>query len=132
MSIIIKIEGVGYTPLKDYNSWRLAVLLPCTNNAIDTLKNLGKHNTTDEVFTLLCGVAYMITGGKGKEPGNLKVNRLKKETLFVVEAGEWHGAVLEESSKILITENVDTSDSNTIEINSQQLEYFKSQIRALA
>ena len=114
MSNIIKIEGVGYTPLKDYNSWRLAVLLPCTHNAIDTLKNLGKHNTTDEVFTLLCGVAYMITGGKEKEPGNFKVRRLEKETLFVVEAGEWHAAVLEESSKILITENVDTRDSDTI------------------
>ena len=131
MSNKIIIEGNGYTPLKDFESWRLAALLPSHTNAVDSVKVFGRHNTTDEVFTLLCGTAYMVTAGKSDDPINLNIVKLEQGTLFVVDAGEWHAAILEQDAQILITENRDTSDSNTEEIKPEQLVFIQTTVKDL-
>lgn len=128
MSELIKIEGCGYTSLKDHNNWRIAALFPCAGNSIDKVNTITRHNTTDEVFVLLNGVAYMVTGGEGEELENLSVEKLVQDTLLVIKAGEWHVAVLEQGSKILIMENADTNDSDTRTLDAQQHKYIKSQM----
>lgn len=131
MATKVKIEGVGYSPLKDYGSWRIATLLPAVTNHKETLKVFGKHNTTDEVFVLLRGTAYMVTAGQEEQVSDIKVMRLEKETLFVVHAGEWHAAILEDNSQLLIVENQDTSNSCSVEITKQQLEQINELLTIL-
>jgi len=128
----IKIDGAGFTPLKDYGSWRIATLLPASTNNLDSIEMFGKHNSTDEVFLLLSGIAYLVTAGYEDKPSAIHVKKLSMESLYVINAGEWHVAVLEKNSKVLIVENCDTTDSCTVSISREQYKVINEYINSNA
>ena len=43
-------DGEGYVPLIDYSHWRVAELRYCEELEVDKLKDMQKHDETDEVF----------------------------------------------------------------------------------
>lgn len=124
-------EGEGYKPVWDYNQWRVAVLLPDVSNDFMTFKSFGKHNTTEELFVLLEGEAYMVLGGKEEQATNLEILPLKKNRIVVVEEKEWHLVLLKENAKVLIVENVDTSNSNSMEIQTEIRNKIKDRLADL-
>lgn len=110
----IDIQGSGFNILKDYDSWRIATLgYDNSSNSKDGIKTLGRHLETIEVFILIEGSAYMITAGCESVPSELAVEKLGKGKLFIVKEKQWHGAVLEPGTTLLIIENQNTSNLNS-------------------
>lgn len=111
---VIDINGVGFNVLKDYNSWRIANLGYDNNsNSITGIEKLGRHLETIEVFVLIEGEASMITAGYENNPADLTIERLQPGKLYIVQEKQWHGALLEPNSTLLIIENQNTDVTNT-------------------
>jgi hypothetical protein len=110
----IEIEGMGFRPLKDYGSWRIAQLSYDPGvNALDSLSTLGRHFKTEEAFLLLQGEAVMVTAGTGKQPRDYEAVRFVPGWIYVVKQEQWHAAVLKPGSRVLIVENRDTGAKNS-------------------
>lgn len=110
----IDIKGVGFNILKDYNSWRIANLGYDENsNSITGIKNLGRHLETIEVFILIEGTASMVIAGYENSPTELTIEKLEPGKLYVVQERQWHGALLEPDSILLIMENQNTNATNS-------------------
>lgn len=130
----IDIKGNGFNILKDYDSWTIATLgYDDNSNSIRGINKLGRHLETIEVFVLIEGSAYMVTAGNEDEPSNLCFEKLEKGRLYIVQEKQWHGAILEPESTLLIIENRDTSNLNSEEYilnksNKQKIEDLYSQI----
>ena len=60
-------DGEGYVPLIDYSHWRVAELRYCEELEVDKLKDMQKHDETDEVFVLLEGDFTLFLGGKDRK-----------------------------------------------------------------
>lgn len=110
----IKIKGEGFTVLKDYSDWRIAVITyEYEKNSLEGFQNFGRHNETDEAFILLKGSAKMLLGGNQNKIGELTIEKLKPEEVFVVNKGEWHAILVEKETEVLVVENRNTDRSNT-------------------
>ncbi len=125
---IIKITQEGYTPLVDYQTWRVAVLKFCDDVKADRLDSMQRHLETDEVFVLLEGSCVLISGGNGERPGEVECVRLIKNQLYNVKKGVWHTHALDEEGSVLIIENQDTCDKNspTELLNREQIEAIRT------
>lgn len=102
-----------YLPLKDYESWRVAVLKHCENTNLEKIDWMQKHLETDEVFVLLQGSCTLLVAGDGKIPQNVKAIEMEPHKLYNVKKGYWHNHVLDEMGEVLIVENQNTTDDNS-------------------
>lgn len=125
---IIKISQEGYTPLVDYQTWRVAVLKFCYDVRADRLKSMQRHLETDEVFVLLEGSCVLISGGNGERPEVVECVKMEKNQLYNVKKGVWHTHALDEEGSVLIIENQDTCDKNspTELLNREQIEAIRT------
>ena len=74
---ISSFNGEGYLPLIDFESWRVAELRYCEELEADKLKDMQKHNESDEVFILLNGDFTLFLGGQGSEIGKIEAIKLE-------------------------------------------------------
>ncbi|WP_349944436.1 hypothetical protein ABFV83_13070 [Lacrimispora sp. BS-2] len=125
---IIKISQEGYTPLVDYQTWRVAVLKYCNDVRAENLDSMQRHLETDEVFVLLEGSCVLISGGNGEQPGEVECVRMVKNQLYNVKKGVWHTHALDEEGSVLIIENQDTCHKNspTEFLNREQIEAIRT------
>jgi len=125
---IIKISRAGYTPLVDYQTWRVAVLKFCDDVRADRLNSMQRHLETDEVFVLLEGSCVLISGGNGERPEVVECVKMEKNQLYNVKKGVWHTHALDEEGSVLIIENQDTCDKNspTELLNREQIETIRT------
>ncbi|SKA76461.1 hypothetical protein SAMN05443428_101197 [Caloramator quimbayensis] len=111
---IVNIEGEGFKPLIDFNSWRVAQNTYCNEiNDIENVKTFGRHLETDEVFVLLEGQAALFTAGFEEKMGEINVTVLEKNKLYNIKQNQWHALILNNNSKVLIIENRDTNEKNS-------------------
>jgi hypothetical protein len=59
---IREFTGIGYKPLIDYGTWRVAILRYIDELIPDQIERIERHNETDEVFVLLEGQAVLFLG----------------------------------------------------------------------
>jgi len=125
---IIKISREGYTPLVDYQTWRVAVLKFCDDVRADRLNSMQRHLETDEVFVLLEGSCVLISGGNGERPEVVECVKMEKNQLYNVKKGVWHTHALDEEGSVLIIENQDTCDKNspTELLNREQIDAIRT------
>lgn len=125
---IIKILREGYTPLVDYQTWRVAVLKFCDDVRADRLNSMQRHLETDEVFVLLEGSCVLISGGNEERPEVVECVKMEKNQLYNVKKGVWHTHALDEEGSVLIIENQDTCDKNspTELLNREQIEAIRT------
>ena len=50
---IVSYDGEGYLPLIDFGKWRVAELRYIDELEVDNLKDMQKHDETDEVLHIL-------------------------------------------------------------------------------
>ena len=105
-------DGEGYVPLIDYSHWRVAELRYCEELEVDKLKDMQKHDETDEVFVLLEGDFTLFLGGNGEHIGEIEAIKLEPLKLYNLR-GTYHTHTPEKNSTVLIVENVDTTDDNS-------------------
>lgn len=109
-------HGEGYLPLIDFESWRVAELRYCEELEVDKLKNMQKHNESDEVFVLLEGDFTLFLGGQGDEIGQIEAIKLEPLKLYNVKKGTFHTHTPEKNATVLIVENRNTCDDNSPKI----------------
>lgn len=106
-------SGEGYLPLIDYESWRVAELRYCEELEVDKLKDMQKHDESDEVFILLEGDFTLFLGGQGDTIGEIEAVKLEPLKLYNVKKGTFHTHTPEKNSTVLIVENQNTCDDNS-------------------
>ncbi len=98
-------NGPGYAPLLLEPGWQVALLNwePACERA--NLKEIERHNQTDEVFVLLRGRSALFVK---KEGGALRAFDCQPGVIYNVPAGVWHTLVADHEATFLIVENRDT------------------------
>lgn len=110
---VVSYDGEGYMPLVDYESWRCAVLRYCEELELENLKDMQKHDETDELFILLEGNCVLFTGGQGDEITEIDAIRMEPLKVYNVKKGTFHTHTPEKGCTVLIVENRDTCDDNS-------------------
>jgi ureidoglycolate hydrolase len=110
---IREFTGIGYKPLIDYGTWRVAILRYIDELIPDQIERVERHNETDEVFVLLFGQALLFIG-----EGETKIEKLHSVVMepgkmYNVKRSVWHTSVLSHDASILLVENRDTGIENT-------------------
>lgn len=113
---IKKYTDEGYSPVVDYDKWRVAVLNYCDELLPENITKLQRHDRSDEVFVLLKG-SFVLFIGEGHERVD-KIHGIKLEPLklYNVRSGVWHSHTLTKDTTVLIVENSDTGAENSPEI----------------
>ncbi len=106
-------EGQGYSPLVDYESWRVALLRFEEETLPGNQVSMERHLETDEVFVLLQGAGTMIVGGNGCEVGELCAAPMQIGKVYNVRRSAWHTLSLSWDGSVLIVENRDTTEDNS-------------------
>lgn len=101
---IIDYDGSDFKAVKSFEGWKIGILR--YSERFSGFDRLEKHEKTDEVFVLLCGTATLYTENESFE--------MEEAKLYNVEKGEWHHIVVSPDAKVLVVENSDTSEKNTV------------------
>ena len=114
--------GLGYQPVIDYSSWRVAILNYSEEIRPDLIDSVERHNETDEVFVMLKGQGILFIG-----EGKTKVEKVHPQVMefgkvYNVKRGVWHTVVLSRDGSVLIVENRNTDEekSNYSSLDSEQ------------
>lgn len=120
-------DGEGYLPLIDFESWRVAELRYIDELEVDQLKDMQKHDESDEVFVLLTGDFTLFLGGRGETIGEIEAIKLEPLKLYNVKKGTFHTHTPEKNCTVLIVENRNTCDENspTVKLTAEQKETIK-------
>ena len=105
----------GYSPVIDYDKWRVAILNEIDELYVGNLTKMQKHMESDEVFVLLRGKCTLFVGDGDEEIGNISKYYLEQYKCYNVKKGTWHTHTLTEEGKVLIVENRNTCDDNSPE-----------------
>ena len=118
---IHEFKGVGYKPIIDYGTWRVAILRFIDELIPDKIEKLERHNQTDEVFVLIAGQAILFIGEGDQQITKLSPVVMEPGKMYNVKRHTWHNVVLSLDASILLVENCDTSTSNSdyAELSSQ-------------
>jgi len=110
---IKEFDGIGYLPLIDFGTWRVAFLRYIDELIPRNINRVERHVETDEVFVLLAGKAilYMGTGDEAVE--ELVPLVMEPCKLYNVRQNAWHCCVLSHDATILLVENRNTGLANT-------------------
>ncbi len=112
---IIDCPDEGYVPVISYDGWRVAIINSCEMTLKENRHTIEKHMETDEVFILLSGNASLYIGDDRTE------YKMEQNKIYNVKCGTWHGISMSPDSKIVVFENDNTDDSNTIRKNIDNL-----------
>lgn len=120
-------EAEGYFPLIDFESWRVAVLRYIDELEADQIKDMQKHDESDEVFVLLEGDFTLFLGGRGDTIGEIEAIKLEPLKLYNVKKGTFHTHTPEKNCTVLIVENRNTCDENspTVKLSKEQKEMIQ-------
>jgi ureidoglycolate hydrolase len=110
---IREFTGIGYKPLIDYGTWRVAILRYIDELLPDQIAKVERHNETDEVFVLLAGQAVLFMGEGDPDVVKLTPQVMEPGKLYNVKRGAWHTNVLSRDAMILLVENRDTGTANS-------------------
>jgi hypothetical protein len=110
---IREFTGIGYKPLIDYGTWRVAILRYNDELIPDQIERVERHNETDEVFVLLAGQAVLFLGEGDPEVVALHPQAMEPGKMYNVKRGAWHTNVLSRDASILLVENRDTGTGNS-------------------
>ncbi len=121
-------KDFGYSPVVDYEAWRVAFLNYIDELEVQNLKTMQKHLLSDEVFVLLKGSCILFTGGTGDDVSSIQCMKMEPYKCYNVKAGVWHTHTLTADSSVLIVENRNTNDENspTIQLSDMQIEELRA------
>ena len=104
----------SYHPVIHFGGWRVAFLNDTPKFRLENIREMQRHNTSDEVFVLLNGECTLYIGdGKGNSPGRITAVPLEKGLLYNVRRGVWHTHALTAGAQVVVIENEDVSNDNS-------------------
>lgn len=99
----------GFEVVFQNENFKCAFITAAEQYAFGPVKQMKRHNKTDEIFVLMSGSAVMLTF----EDDSFLETPLKENAAFNVTRGTWHYLAVSDDAKIFVTENADTSADNT-------------------
>lgn len=126
-------DGIGYQPVVDYESWRVAFLRYHPELLPENITQMQRHDETDEVFVLLEGQCILLIGEGKEEIACIHAVNMQPFLIYNVRRGCWHSHTLSKDAQVLIVENRETSDNNSPKINlsQQHCEFIIKETRSL-
>jgi hypothetical protein len=124
----------GYRPLVDFGAWRVAVLNHIDHLEPRNLKDVQRHDETDEVFVLLAGRCILFVGDGGDGgAGAIHAVDLEPGRIYNVKRGTWHTHALSRDGSVLVVENRDTTVANspTCPLTAEQTDAIVAAARRL-
>jgi len=111
-------DAVGYSPVVDFQTWRVAMLNYIDELEPDQIDNFQCHNETDEVFVLLSGKCILFCAEVDQKNNIIDIIGWDMEInkTYNIKRGVYHTHTLSEDAKVLIVENRDTDDNNSPKI----------------
>lgn len=107
-------DGPGYSPVVDYDTWRVAFLNSDADYLPENIDFIQFHRFTDEVFVLIEGECVLFSFGNDEtQPSLPYAVKLKPGVMYNVKKGVWHTHALGQNTKVLIVENRDTTNDNS-------------------
>lgn len=106
-------EGIGYQPLIDYGTWRVAILRYLDEIQPNRIKSMERHTETDEVFVLLHGNGTLLMGGNGTQVEEVLPQTMEHGKLYNVKRNAWHNILLSRDASVLLVENRNTGRENS-------------------
>lgn len=111
---VVTHDGKGYSPVFDFESWRVAYLNSEHDYFPENIDFAQYHSLTDEVFVLIIGDCTLFSFGSNQEElGDLSAIRLLPGKAYNVRKGVWHTHALMPNTKVLIVENSNTTCNNS-------------------
>lgn len=108
----------GYSPVIDFQSWRVAILNYIDELEADQIDNFQCHEETDEVFVLLEGKCILFCAEVDEMNNIVDIVSwdMEPNKAYNIKRGVYHTHTLSNKGKVLIVENSDTDDSNSPKI----------------
>ena len=99
-------ESIFHTP-----NFKCAFITLSPQYSFGKVKEMKRHNDSDEVFVLLSGSATLLT----REEGNLEYTKtpLKHGTAYNVQQGTWHYLAVSEDALVFVAESGTMKTENT-------------------
>lgn len=110
---IYESQNPGFVPVVDSGHWRVAFLNFEPDLLPNNLKELQRHNESDEVFVLLSGRCILFLGGEESSVSHVDAQELEPYKMYKVPRRVWHTQALSPGTKLLIVENCNTSPANS-------------------
>lgn len=114
---IKEFTDTGYSPVVDFESWRVAVLNYIDELLPENIDNMQKHDETDEVFVLLSGRCILFIGEGKEKIEEISAVDMEPMKIYNIKKGVYHTHTLSKDAKLIIVENRNTDDSNSPKIN---------------
>jgi hypothetical protein len=108
--------GIGYQPMIDYGTWRVAILRYHEELLPHNIGKMQRHDETDEVFVLLAGHCILFIGEGDTSITHVYAQDMEPLKLYNVKRGVFHTHTLSLDATVLIVENRDTALVNSPEI----------------
>jgi hypothetical protein len=109
--------GEGYQPLVDFEGWRVAVLRFIEELLPERINCMDAHQETDEVFILVEGKCVLFVGElKDDEIKEIAAMPMEPNKLYNVKRGVYHTHTLSADAHVIIVENRDTTEANTLRL----------------
>jgi uncharacterized protein YjlB len=114
--------GIGYQPVIDYESWRVAILRWHDDMLPENIDTFHRHLETDEVFVLLTGKCILFIGDGDAQVTEIYAEDMVPLKVYNVKKRVWHNHTVSDDAVILIVENRDTTteNSNTVSLSATQ------------
>ncbi len=112
---VSEFNAAGYSPVVDFQTWRVAMLNYIDELEADKIDNFQCHNETDEVFILLSGKCILFCAELDEKSNIIEIVSWDMEInkTYNIKRGIYHTHTLSEETKVLIVENSDTNDANS-------------------
>jgi hypothetical protein len=123
----------GFGPVVDFGAWRVAVLNHIHHLEPANLKDVQRHDETDEVFVLLKGRCILFLGDGKDTAGQIHAVDLVPQTVYNVKRGTWHTHTLSRDASVLVVENRETKLENSPfrPLTAEQTAFIVAQTRRL-
>lgn len=102
-----------YTPVLDFEGWRVAMLRHFDIVAPETFSRVERHRDTNEVFILTAGRADLIVCPGDAEPGPPRVAPMRPHVAYNIRRAVWHHVVMSDDAHIVLIERSDTGAANS-------------------
>ena len=109
-------HGEGYSPMIDFETWRVAVLKYCDELLPQNITALQRHDESDEVFVLLQGNCTLFIADGKEKVGTIYREPMELLKLYNIKKSTWHSHTLSKDGVVLIVENMNTCSMNSPEI----------------
>ena len=115
MVTTIRTAQKGFEPIFHTPNFKCAFITLSPQYAFGEIKEMKRHNDSDEVFVLLSGSAVLLT----REEGSTEYTKtpLEYQTAYNVQQGTWHYLAVSEDALVFVAESGTMKKENTESMN---------------